>query len=333
MKYIVSRLLWLPVVLLLVSSATFLTLRIVPGDPIDLLATQQLNAEEMARVRQEWGLDKPISAQYVAFLKGLVRGDLGISMTSGVPVKRMLFQRLPPTIELAVVAIIISTILGVGAGIISSVTNSQVLDASIRALATLGFSMPWFWIAIMLIVVFSVELGWLPVSGRISGSLDYETITNFMLIDHIITGNWEALVSFLKHLALPALAIGLTSAGFVSRLTRATMLEILQQNYVRAARARGLRQRTVLAVHALRNALLPIITMQGLQLGALLGGAVITEMVFSWPGAGRLLIDAILRRDYPVVQGTVIAIAFFYVITNMAVDLLYYAVDPRLRRE
>lgn len=331
MKYLLTRLIWIPIVLLAVATLTFFTLRIVPGDPIDLLATQNLDAEQMDRVRQEWGLDKPIWEQYVVFLQGLVRGDLGSSLTSGVPITRLLFEKMPPTIELAVVAMVISSIIGVGAGILSAVTTSRVLDYSVRTFAVLGLSMPWFWIAIMLIVLFSVKLGWLPSNGRLAPGLAHERITNFMLIDTVITGNWAALRSFLRHLIMPAVAIGLTSAGFAARLTRSSMLEILNEDYIRAARARGLRERSVILRHALKNAILPVITLQGLQFGALLGGAVITEIVFSWPGLGRMLIDAILRRDYPVVQGTVIFVAFFYVLANLGVDILYHVVDPRVR--
>jgi peptide/nickel transport system permease protein len=195
----------------------------------------------------------------------------------------------------------------------------------------LGLSIPWAWIAILLIFIFSVKLRWTPVGGRIAAGTNYESITNFMLIDLVITGNWPALWSFLRHLILPALAIGLTSAGFVARLTRSSMLEVMRSDYIRSARAKGLRQQTVVVRHALRNAMLPVLTLQGLQFGALLGGALITELVFAWPGMGRMLLDGILRRDYAVVQGTVIVVAFFYVVVNLVVDLLYRVVDPRLR--
>lgn len=201
-----------------------------------------------------------------------------------------------------------------------------------RLLALVGLSVPWFWIAIVLIIVFSVRLGWTPVGGRVEAGVDYQVITGFMLVDALLTGNWAALVSFLRHLALPSLAIGLTSAGLVARMTRSAMLEVLRADYVRTARAKGLHERIVVVRHALRNALLPVLTLQGLQFGALLGGAVITEMVFAWPGVGRLLLEGILRRDYPVVQGAVIVVALAYVLVNLAVDLLYYRVDPRLRQ-
>jgi peptide/nickel transport system permease protein len=330
-RYLISRLIWLPVVLWAVATLTFVALRLVPGNPIQSVAAQMVDAESMARALEEWGLDRPITEQYAAFLRNLVRGELGVSMTSGVPLSRLLYEKMPPTIELALVAMVISTTVGVIAGVISAVTRRRWLDASVRTFAVLGVSIPWFWIAIVMIVVFSVNLGWTPVSGRIKAGLAYETITNFMIIDCILTGNWAALSSFLSHLALPALAIGLTSAGFVARLTRSAMLDVLRADYVRTARSKGLRDRRVVFWHALRNAIIPVVTLQGLQFGALLGGAVVTERVFAWPGVGRMLLDGILRRDYPVVQGTIIIVAFIYVAINLLVDLLYPIIDPRLR--
>jgi peptide/nickel transport system permease protein len=316
-----------------VATMTFLMLRIVPGDPIDLMAVQMLDQSGLDRMREEWGLDQPIWRQYLTFMTGLVRGDLGVSIRSGVPVVKLLAEKMPPTIELALVAMFIGTIIGVVTGIVSAITKNRGLDYGVRSFAMLGFSVPWFWIALMLVIVFGVMLKWFPVSGRIEAGMSYETITNFMLIDHVITGNWPALLSFLRHLTLPALAIGFTSAGFVSRMTRSSMLEIIREDYVRSARAKGLANRVVTVRHALPNAILPVITLVGLQFGALLGGAVITELVFAWPGLGRMLLGAILSRDYPVVQGTVIFVAMAYVLMNLAVDILYRFVDPRLRNE
>jgi peptide/nickel transport system permease protein len=331
MRYILSRLLWLPVVLWAVASLTFLVLRLVPGDPMQQVATLVLDQSQLDVVRAMWGLDQPIWVQYLRFLGNLVRGDLGISMASGVPLTRLLSEKMPPTIELALVALVISSIIGVGAGVISAVTRNRWVDYLARTFAILGLSIPWFWIAIMLIYVFSVQLRWMPVGGRIGIGVDYETVTNFILLDQILTGNWAGFVSALKHITLPAVAIGLTSAGFVARMTRSSMLEVLRADYIRSARAKGLQRSRITFYHALRNAILPVITLQGLQFGALLGGAVITELVFSWPGLGRFLLDGILRRDYAVVQGTVIVVAFTYVMMNLLVDVLYRVIDPRLR--
>lgn len=333
MRYLLSRLIWLPIVLWAVATLTFGVLRIVPGSAIDSAALyNNLSVEQVNAYKAQWDLDKPVWQQYTIFLSEVVRGDLGISMTSAVPVTTLLGSRLPSTIELAVVAMVISSVIGIGAGVIASVTRSKVLEWLVRTGSLLGLSVPWFWIAIVLIIIFAVRLGWMPVSGRIDAGMPYESITNFMFIDTIITGNWKALLSFLHHLILPAVAIGLTSAGYVARMTRAAMLEVLRADYVRTARSKGLHDRVVVMKHAFRNALLPILTSQGLQFGTLLGGAVITEMVFAWPGMGRLLMDGILRRDYPIVQATVIVVASIYVLVNLAVDLLYHVVDPRLRR-
>jgi peptide/nickel transport system permease protein len=333
MKYILQRLIWLPVVLWAVATLTFLALRIVPGNPIESVANQILDPEQIAKVQAVWGLDRPIWDQYVSFMGDLLRGDLGVSMSSGITINRLLFERMPPTIELTLVAMVISTLIGIIAGVISATTRHKWVDNLTRTLSVLGLSLPLFWVAMMLIVVFAVQLKWLPASGRIDSRLEYETITNFMLIDHVATGNSEALMSFLRHLILPAIAIGLTSSGFVARLTRSAMLEVIRSDYIRTARAKGLFERVVVSRHALRNAILPIITLQGLQFGALLGGAVITEIVFTRPGMGRMLLDGILKRDYPVVQGSVIVIAALYVLMNLLVDVAYHVVDPRLRRD
>ncbi len=333
MRYFLTRLLWLPVVLWAVASLTFLVLRLVPGNMIDTVSNQLRDPDAIARARAEWGLDQPIATQYATFISGLLRGDLGTSMSSGIPLSRLIFERLPPTIELALVAMVISTVIGVGAGVVSAVSKRKWVDYLTRTFSILGLSLPLFWVAIILIIVFAIQLRWFPSGGRIGTGVQYETITNFMLLDHVLTGNGAALGSFLRHLFLPALAIGLTSAGFVARLTRSTMLEVIHTDYVRTARAKGLSEWRVIWGHAMRNALLPIITLQGLQFGTLLGGAVITEVVFTWPGLGRMLLDGILKRDYAVVQGAVIFVAFAYVVVNMLVDLTYHLIDPRLRHE
>ena len=331
MTYILRRLFWLPFVLWAVASLTFVTLRLVPGDPLAQVAVLVLDQSQLDRIRTQWALDQPLWQQYLLFMGNLAQGDLGISMASGQPLTRLLYEKLPPTIELALVAMLISTGVGVGTGIISAVARRKSVDYTARTFAILGLSIPWFWIAIIFIYIFSVKLRWTPVGGRIGVGVAYDPITNFLIVDSIITGNGSLLVSALRHLALPSLAIGLTSAGFVARMTRSSMLEVMRADYIRSARAKGLREQAITVRHALRNAILPVITLQGLQFGTLLGGAVITELVFAWPGLGRMLLDGILRRDYAVVQGTVIFVALIYVIMNLLVDLLYRVVDPRLR--
>jgi peptide/nickel transport system permease protein len=330
--YVVRRMLWLPVILWAVASLTFLVLRLIPGDPFASVANQVLDAGQLERTRAVWGLDQPLWKQYTTFLGNLVQGDLGVSMSSGVPLTRLLFEKLPPTIELALAALVVSSLIGIGAGVVSSTTRHKLLDYSVRNLSILGLSVPLFWVGIMLIVVFAVRLDWLPVGGRVGAGVKYETLTNFMLLDQLLTGNWVALGSFLQHLTLPALAVSLTSAGFAARIARSSMLEVIRLDYTRTARAKGLPERVVMFKHALRNALLPVLTLQGLQFGTLLGGAVITELVFTWPGMGRMLLDGILKRDYAVVQGAVIFVAFAYVLVNFLVDVLYHVIDPRLRK-
>ena len=265
------------------------------------------------------------------FLSKLVRGDLGLAMSSGVPIQRMIFERMPPTIELAIVSLIVSTGIGVWAGVASVAIRNRAIDYSVRTASILGLSLPLFWVGIMLIILFSVNLRWTPTSGRIGAGVDYDVITNFIFYDLIATGNWEALGSFLRHLVLPAVTIGLTSAGFVARLTRSAMLEVMNSDYVRTARAKGLYERSVIWKHAMRNAMLLIVTLQGLQFGSILGGAVITERVFSYPGMATWLLDGILDRDYSVVQGGIIFVALAYVLMNLLVDFLYRIIDPRLR--
>jgi len=330
LPWLLRRLVWLPVVLWAVASLTFLALRFVPGNPVESISNQLVDAAAIARIEAQWGLDQPLHVQYLRFMGDLLSADAGISMRSGVSINRLLFERVPPTIELALVAMLFSTVAGILIGVVAAVTRRRVVDNGLRILAITGMSLPWFWVAIMLVIVFAVRLRLAPTSGRIDPRLSYEVITNFMLIDHLISGNREALFSFLHHLILPAAAIGITSTGFVTRLTRAAMLEELHAGYIRTARGKGLSERSVSLRHALRNALLPVITLQGLQFGALLGGAVITEAVFAWPGLGRLLLEGILARDYPVVQAAVIVVALAYVLMNTLVDLLYYVVDPRL---
>ncbi|MCY3978539.1 MAG: ABC transporter permease [Chloroflexi bacterium] len=329
--YLLKRLIWLPIVLWAVSSLTFLALRIVPGNPIQTVQNQVMDKSQLAQVEAVWGLNRPIAEQYLHFLARLARGDLGLAMSSGVPIRRMIFERMPPTIELAVVSLFVSTALGVLSGVASVAIRSRAIDYSIRTASILGLSLPLFWVGIMLIILFSVKLRWTPTSGRIGAGVDYEVITNFMFYDLIATGNWEAFGSFLRHLVLPGVTIGLTSAGFVARLTRSAMLEVMNSDYVRTARAKGLYERSVIWKHAMRNAMLPIITLQGLQFGSILGGAVITERVFSYPGMGAWLLDGILERDYSVVQGGIIFVALAYVLMNLLVDTLYHVIDPRLR--
>jgi peptide/nickel transport system permease protein len=330
-KRILHRLILLPVVVWATASATFFVLRMVPGDIIQSTAAQSMTPQQMARVRAEWGLDQPVLSQYVTFLRGFAAGDFGVSFNSGARVADLVWERIPPTVELAVAALMLSAGFGIVVGLVSALRRDTWTDHASRFFALLGFSVPWFWMGLMLIAAFSVSLKWTPVSGRVSPLIDYRPITNFVLVDSLLTWNGALLGDFLRSIILPATALALVGAGFLARITRTAVLEVFSYDFVRTAKSKGLGGRRVAYVHVLRNALLPVITMLGLLFGSLLGGAVVTEIVFSWPGIGKLLVDAISRRDYAVVQAAVIFIAAVYAVVNLLVDVLYAYVDPRLR--
>lgn len=283
----------------------FAMVRLAPGDPAVLLAGEFADPATIQRIRERFGLDRSTPEQFVRFLTGLVQGDLGRSTRTNRLVTADLANYFPNTIELALAAIAVALIVGIPAGLLSAVRPNTPIDFGVTFLALLGVSMPVFWFGLLAILIFSVQLGWFPVAGR---------------------GTWA-------HLVLPAITLGLSSTAIIARMTRSSLLEILNQDYVRTARAKGLRGGGVVLKHALRNALVPVITVVGLQFGALLAGAVITETVFTWPGIGRLLVDSIRARDYPVVQGAVLLIAVSFVIVNLLVDLIYAFIDPRIRYE
>jgi peptide/nickel transport system permease protein len=264
-------------------------------------------------------------------LKNVLRGDLGNSLYSQTKVAEELFARFPATIELAVAAIIFASIFGVVAGVISAVKKNSIFDYIGMSAALIGVSIPIFWLGIMFIILFSVILGWLPVTGRLDILTVPSEITGFYLLDALLSGNMNMFKDALRHLILPTVTLGMYSTAVIARMTRSSVLETLEQDYVRTARAKGLKETAVIIVHALRNAALPIVTVIGLQLGSLLGGAVLTETVFAWPGIGKYAVDAITRSDYPVVQGAVLLVAFIFVIVNLFVDVIYAALDPRIK--
>lgn len=330
LKYTVQRLLLLIPVLFGVSLFVFLVLHLLTADPAALILGEHATAEQIEALRRQLGLNDPLYIQFGRFLSDILHGDFGRSLMTRAPVMDEILTRFPATVELALAAIIIATLVGVTVGVISAVKQYSIFDYLSMVGALMGVSMPIFWLGLMLIILFSVILGWLPVSGRADIGLEPATITNFYIIDSIITGNWDALVSSLRHLVLPALALASYSTAIIARMTRSTMLEVIRQDYIRTARAKGLSERVVVNKHALRNALIPVVTVIGLQTGSLLSGAVLTETVFSWPGIGSLLVNAILAGDYPLVQGSVIFIATVYVLVNLAVDLLYSYLDPRI---
>lgn len=303
LSYVLKRLLSMIPVLIGISILLFFMLRLLPGDPAQVLAGQMASPEEIETIRAQLGLDRPIYVQYLSYLSRLVRLDLGRSARTQNPVTEEIWARLPNTVLLAVVAISLACLLGIPAGIVSAVRPYTWVDYVVTVGALFGISMPVFWLGLMLVVLFSVILRWLPAGG---------------------TGGWQ-------HVVLPSVTLASFVVAFIARMTRSTMLETLAQDYTTTARSKGLRENVVVIKHALKNALIPIVTVVGLQFGLLLGGAVLTETVFAWPGIGRLIVDSILARDYPVIQGTILIFGLLYILVNLAVDLAYAYIDPRIR--
>jgi peptide/nickel transport system permease protein len=330
-RYFVKRLLTVVPVLIGVSMLVFGFIRLIPGDPAVTMLGERATPENTARLREQLGLNRPIHEQYLVFVGNALRGDLGTSVLRQEPVTREIIRRFPATIELSLGAILVALVIGVPAGIISAVRRNTWFDAGSMLVALTGVSMPIFWLALMLIFVFAVVLHWFPSGGRLAATSDFKPITNLLLLDTLLRGNLESFIEALRHLALPAIALGTIPMAIVARMTRSSMLEVLNHDYIRTARAKGLQERVVMVRHALRNALLPVITVIGLQVGILLSGAILTETVFAWPGIGRWLVDAIYARDYPIVQGVTLFIAIVFVVINLAVDVLYTWVDPRVR--
>ena len=303
LRYVVTKLLLTVPLLLGVSFAIFVIGLATPGDPVVIMLGERAPAEEADRLRRALGLDLPWYLQYVHFVSGAIQGDLGISYRSKLPVSRELLSRLPATAELASTALLFAVVLGLSMGIISAVKRNTIVDRAAIVVAMLGSSMPVFWSGLLLILLFALTLGWLPASGRGTPA----------------------------HLLMPAVALGASAAALIARITRSSMLESLGQDYVRTARAKGVAEQAVVLRHALRNALIPVATVVGLQTGALMAGAVLTETVFSWPGIGRLTVQAIEQRDFPVVRGTVLLVATIFTLINLALDVLFVQLDPRIK--
>ncbi len=332
LKFILGKLLALIPTLLGVTIVAFGLIRLVPGDPIEIMmGERKLSPEQHAALMKQMGLDQPLHLQYIDYLGKLLQGDLGQSLVTREPVSVEFAARFPATLELAFAALVLAVGIGLLLGLTAAIRRGSFIDQGVMGLATLGHSMPVFWWGLLLIMTFSVGLGWTPISGRIAIEYDIARDTGFMLIDSWRSGEPGAFLSTLRHLLLPALVLGTASMAVVARMTRSSMLEVLREDYVRTARAKGLSPGRVVFVHALRNALIPVITVVGMQAGSLLAGAVLTETIFSWPGIGKWLIDAIGRRDYPVVQAGILISALTFIAVNLVVDLLYGVVNPRMR--
>ena len=331
LRFIVRRLLLLVPIFLGLSLLVFFWIRALPGGPAEALLGERATPEAVAAIERQYGLDQPVYVQYWHFLKKTASFDFGDSITSRQPVLEELRLRFPATVELAIAAMIFSTLLGVPLGFIAAKKHDTWIDHGSLIASLLGISIPIFFLAILLKYVFAVQLGWLPTVGRLSVLIDLEHPTNFYVLDAILTRNWEALWDAIKHLILPAIALGTIPLAIITRITRAAVLDVQNEDYVRTARAKGVSPRAVDAHHVLRNAMLPIATIIGLQTGLLLSGAVLTETVFAWPGIGTWLVDAIQARNYPVLQGGILFIAFVFVIVNLIVDLSYALLNPRIR--
>lgn len=332
-QYILRRLLNLLPVLLGITLLVFTLLHLIPGDPAVVILGERATPEQVAALRERLGLNQPLPLQYLIFLWNLVRLDFGTSIISGVTIAEEIKTRWPATFELSVAAMLIAIILGIPAGVLAAVRKNSAVDNLTMSASLLGVSMPVYWLGLLLIYLFAVNLNWLPPSGRISidAGFNFKPITNFYLLDALLQLNFKALKDVLAHLVLPALTLSTIPLAIIARITRSAMLEVLSQDYIRTARAKGQLERWVIFKHALKNALLPVVTIIGLQFGTLLGGAILTETIFSWPGIGSWIYEGILARDYPVVQGGVVFVAVAFVLINLLVDLSYALLDPRIQ--
>jgi dipeptide transport system permease protein len=318
-------------VILGISFLIFLLMHMAPGDPVSLLLGDDATPADIERTRREWGLDKPLMVQYWDFLSRAVTGDFGKSLKFNEPVMKLVAERLPATLELAFASLLVAMTIALPLGVYSAIKHNSLLDHAGMSVALIGVSLPNFWLGIMLIYFLGGQLNLLPVAGRIEYGIEIQPITGLYLLDSLLTGNLPAFWSATQHLLMPAFTLGSALAAIVTRISRSSVLEVMRQDYVTTARAKGLSERTVIWRHILRNAMITIVTILGLQLGALLSGSVVTETVFSFPGIGDLLIQSISARDYKLTQVLILMFAVTYFVVNMMVDLLYSLIDPRIK--
>ncbi|WP_413848926.1 ABC transporter permease subunit [Albidovulum sp.] len=331
-RFILGKLLYLIPTFLGITLIAFGFVRVLPGDPVLLMAGERgLTPERHAELAAQLGFDKPVWMQYLDFLGRLLHGDLGISLVTKKPVLTEFLALFPATVELGFCAIVIATLIGVPVGVIAAIKRGSWFDQVSMTAALVGFSMPIFWWGLLLIILFSGILGWTPVSGRISLMYFFPQVTGFMLIDSLLSGQEGVFRSALSHLILPSVVLATIPLAVIARQTRSAMLEVMGEDYVRTARAKGMPRARVVGVHALRNAMIPVVTTIGLQIGVLMAGAILTETIFSWPGIGKWMIDSISRRDYPVVQSGLLLIAVLVMVVNLIVDLTYGLINPRIR--
>lgn len=331
-RYILNRTLLMIPTFLGIVLLTFCLLRLVPGDPIEVrLGERGLTPERHAEALHQMGLDKSQPAQFIDYIIGILHGNFGTSFSTGRPVLEEFLTLFPATLELTLCAVTLGILIGIPAGVWAASRRGSAIDHGLMITSLTGYSMPIFWWGLLLILTFSVNLHWTPVSGRIGAKFFIDSVTGFMSIDALLSGEKGAFKSALSHLILPSIVLGTLPLAVIARMTRSAMLEVLGQDYVRTAYSKGLSDLRVVGLHALRNALIPVVTVIGLQVGILLGGAIITETIFSWPGIGKWLIEAIARRDYPVLQGGVLIVSSMIICVNLLVDLLYGILNPRIR--
>ena len=330
LSYAIRRILILIPTLLGVSIIVFLMLHLTPGDPAEMLLGERATDEALHQIREHLGLNEPLYVQYGMFLKRLMRGDLGETIWTRQKVWIEIKQRFPATIELAVAALSIACLFGITLGISSATKQYSVFDYVSMLGALTGVSMPIFWLGLVFMLIFSVNLGWLPLSARLSIDVDLEVITNIYTLDALLTRNWVALRDAIWYLIMPAVTLSTIPMAIIARMTRSAMLEVLRQDYIKTAKAKGLSQFKVVFKHGLRNAMIPVITTIGLQFGVTLGGAILTESIFAWPGVGKWMYDAVTQRDYMVIQGGTLFIAALFILINLCVDILYAIINPRI---
>ena len=334
LRFIFNRLIMIVPTFIGITIVAFAFVRVLPGDPILMIAGERgLSPERYADLMAQFGYDQPIWVQYWNYLTGIFQGDFGTSISTKRPVINDFLTLFPATLELSICAIIFAVVVGVPAGMAAAVRRGSWFDQLTMGTALVGYSMPIFWLGLLLIILFSGVLGWTPVSGRISLMYFLPSVTGFMTIDAILSGQEGALQSALHHLVLPTITLGTIPLAVIARQTRSAMLEVLGDDYVRTARSKGLSPRRVIGLHAFRNALIPVITTIGLQVGVMMAGAILTETIFSWPGIGKWMVDAISRRDYPVVQAGLLLIAVVIMVVNLIIDLLYGLINPRIRHQ
>ena len=332
LRFLLTRLSLIVPTFIGMTLVAFFLIRLVPGDPIETLAGERgIDATRHALLLKEYGLDRPVLVQYGIYIGRVLQGDLGKSIITHEPVLNEFLALFPATIELALCAILFALLLGIPAGILAAVKRNSVLDHGVMGVSLTGYSMPIFWWGLLLILLFSVQLDLTPVSGRIAFTYFIEPVTGFLLLDTLLAGNKAAFWSAATHLILPTIVLGTNPLAVIARMTRSAMLEVLGEDYIRTARAKGLSNLRVVALHALRNALIPVVTVIGLQVGVLFTGAILTETIFSWPGVGKWMIEAIGRRDYPVLQGGMLLLGIIVMSVNLLVDVTYGMINPKVR--